>query len=108
MKTEEVNKLIEILEENGYRKFNNSIHSATFYYWKGIKENDEYIYSMEYSFYDWRQYRRRDEEEWGVESHIHYGSGITDMILEAKPFEELERIAENFYKFCKENNISEF
>lgn len=118
MTTEEVKALEDKLTNAGYTKYTQALSSSeTFGYFKsGDVRYDEYGdktigYQIEFRFWDWRKYGETNNNEFGVDVIIiNSGNRRADLELTSENLDikRIEKIAENFNIFCKENKIGQY
>lgn len=115
MTREQAKELETKLTAAGYKKYTQALSgNETFGYFKsgGVKYNDQgektIEYQIEYRFWDWSKYGESGNLEFGVDVIVISSSSKRadlELTTDELGIARIEKIAENFNKFCKENEI---
>lgn len=104
----EAEQLEKWLTEKGYKKYSSCLTSTEDYaYFKAVRDEDnEVLYQIAYRFWDWRKYPQG--KNIGVDITIIVScEGRSDLTISYPRLciEDVERIAKDFYEFCKQHQI---
>lgn len=118
MTQEEYDKLVEQLEDKGYRKYP-SIREADYAYYKSFGKSEceegRSNYQICFDAYDFGKYADREpffeKEPWSVAPMILVSREVSERIdlhlstafVVERGVEYIEQLAESFYKWCEQN-----
>ena len=110
MRTQDFEKLEQALKDAGYKRYNQSITSNTFYYCKGFEyyldeDGDRRpSYQVLYLVWDFRKYEQAPEfDKFGVEVQVMPNfDNRNELVLSREKYniEEIEKLASDFYAFA--------